>query len=317
MNQLNKNKKMLVEVSKDHYRKYFTTDSNPFVSDIFMNLVESKADKIVRLMTEDDTSMGLIAGIKNNVIKSPFSAPFGGFHYTHEYISYNVIYNFISCLKEYVAKNKFESISITLPPDLYQKSMNAKLINAFIKSGFEMETPNIMNWINLSDFNGKWVKSSCGQNCRKAVKNGLYFEVAKDEKTIKDAYEVIYNNRKEQGRKIYMTLEDILKVNEVIPVDFLAVKDQDGRCMGSGVFYRGHEKIVQGIFLGDTMEKRNLGVMDLLLLNIFELYKQMNFKYLDLGLSSLGGEPNSGLIRFKEIHNCSTSLRYTFSWSPQ
>ncbi len=36
---------------------------------------------------------------------------------------------------------------------------------------------------------------------------------------------------------------------------------------------------------------------------------------IDLGKSSTDGVPNIGLVRFKEIHNCISSLRYTFSLS--
>jgi hypothetical protein len=86
--------------------------------------------------------------------------------------------------------------------------------------------------------------------------------------------------------------------------------------MGAGFFYRGHEKIVQGFFVGDDLKKRNLGVMNFLYKNCYEYYKEMGIDYIDLGTSSFEGEPNVGLIRFKELHNCLTSLRYSFSWAP-
>lgn len=306
---------MLTEVSKDYYRTYFTTDPSLYISEAFIGLVAHKADKIFRLMDDTDKSMGLILGLKDNMLISPFSAPFGGFHYSHEHISYDVVFNFIAALKDFLAQQGLKGITVTLPPDIYQLNMNAKLSNAFISLGFTLETPNITNHVNLLDFDGTWVKSSIGQNCRKAIRNQLSFHVADDEKSRQDVYDIIYMNRVQQNRKIYMTLDDILKVSEVIPVDFILIKGEEGERMGAGIFYRGNEKIVQAIFLGDLMDKRNLGVMDLLFMKVYERYKAMNFQYIDLGISSLDGTANAGLIRFKEIHNCVSTLRHTFSWS--
>ena len=109
-----------------------------------------------------------------------------------------------------------------------------------------------------------------------------------------------------------MSLQDILDVNKVIPVDFFLVKNREGGNIGSGVFYRGHEKIVQGIFVGDVLSSRKLGTMDFLFLSVFNYYKEKGFDFIDLGKSSSDGEPNVGLVRFKEIHNCTSTLGYTF-----
>lgn len=307
---------MLVEVSKEEYRRNFTTDANMFITEAFIDLVENKCERVVHLMKDNDPSMGLIMGIKDGVAESPFSAPFGGFHYSHEYLFYNIVSDFLSDLKDYIAAQGLKEVQITLPPDLYQISMNAKLVNAFFRLGFTMATPDITNWADLKNFDGTWNKSMVAQNCRKAVKHGLTWSLVTDRKSMEDSYAVIYRNREEQGRKIYMTLDNLLEVNRIIPVDFFLVRDSEGKGIGASVFYRGHEKVVTGIFLGDDIEKRTLGTMNYLYKNCYEHYKEMGFVYIDLGTSSLAGEPNIGLIRFKELHNCFTSLRYSFSWAP-
>lgn len=307
---------MLIDTTKSLYRRYFGTDPSPFISEEFLGLVENKTDQLIRLIDENDKSIGLILGLKDGVLCSPISAPFGGFHYTHEHLLYSIVYDYLSDLKVFVREHGFERVIITLPPHLYQNNMNAKFINAFIRLGFNMSTPDIQNCINLKNFDGTWTKNTVGQNCRRAVKNQLSCSIVTDKKSMEDAYEIILCNRIEQERKIHMTLDEILKVNEILPVDFFLIKENNGCNIGAGIFYRGHPKIVQGIFLGDDMEKRSLGIIDFLIMNIYEHYKKMDFEYIDLGISSLCGDPNVGLIRFKEIHNCETSLRFTFWWSP-
>lgn len=305
---------MIVEVSKEEYRNHFPIDTNPFISEAFVALNTEKQDKVVRLIGKEDHSIGLLAGLKDGILRSPFSAPFGGLHYTHEYMSYNKVYTFLSDLKEYAAGEGLKQITIILPPDLYQVNMNAKLINAFVRLGYIMELPDLNNWMNLKLFNGEWTKSEVAQNCRKAMKHGLEWSVVTSFEDMREAYQVIHRNREGLGRKIYMTLEDILKVMDVFPVDFFIIREPSGNCVGAAILYRGHEKIVQGIFMGGDLEKRNLGVIDFMYMKLYYYYKELGYDYIDMGTSSLQGEPNPGLLRFKEIHNSDTSLRYTFTW---
>ena len=307
---------MLTDTTKTQYRRFFYSDPSPYISEPFLGLVENKVERLYRLMDEEERSIGLILGLKDGTLYSPFSAPFGGFHYSHEHVLYSVVYDYLADLKTFVKGQGFDRVVITLPPNPYQKNMNAKFVNAFIRLGYNMSTPDIQNCINLRKFDGNWTKNTVGQNCRRAIKRQLTCSIVTDEASRRDAYDVIFRNRVEQERKIHMTLEDLLEVNEIIPVDFFLVKDKDGSNIGAGIFYRGHDKIVQGIFLGDDMEKRSLGIIDFLVMNIFEHYKSLDYDYIDLGISSMCGDPNVGLIRFKEIHNCETSLRFTFWWSP-
>lgn len=307
---------MLIEVSKDVYRKYFSTDLNPYVSEAFIGLIGNKTDKVIRLMERDDHAMGLIAGLKDNALCAPFSAPFAGFHYSHEYLSYEIIFEFIFQLKNFVRENNLKKVSITLPPDLYQTNMNAKCVNAFVRQGFTMSTPEIINWIDLKKFDGTWVKTTVAQNYRKALHNQLSFHVVSDEQSMNKVYMIISRNREVQGRKIHMSLHDVVKVSSIMPVDFFLIKDRNGNSMGAGIFYRGHEKIAQGVFVGDVLEHRSIGIMDFLYASIYDYYQKMDYDFIDLGASCLNGEPNIGLLRFKEIHNCAASLKFTFTWSP-
>jgi hypothetical protein len=40
---------VLIDVSKDLYRKHFAEDPHPFITEAFIGLVEHKMDEIVRL----------------------------------------------------------------------------------------------------------------------------------------------------------------------------------------------------------------------------------------------------------------------------
>lgn len=94
---------MLIEVDQKAYRRRFSSDPNPFISNGFIELNKLKTERIVRLVSDSDRKeIGLVAGLNHGVLKSPFSAPFGGFHFRHENIYISEIDSFISSLKIFI-----------------------------------------------------------------------------------------------------------------------------------------------------------------------------------------------------------------------
>jgi hypothetical protein len=53
--------------------------------------------------------------------------------------------------------------------------------------------------------------------------------------------------------------------------------------------------------------------MDFLVLQLWSHYKALGYRYIDLGISTESGVPNEGLLRFKETHECVSSLRHTLT----
>lgn len=306
---------MLVEVLDKAYRQQFPNSPHPYISGPFIDQVKSKVDQVVRLMEESDkVSLGLIAGIKEGVLLSPFSAPFGGFHFRHDNIQTSDIDQFIMHLTDYASFRKIKIMRLTLPPDIYHQSFNSKLSNALLRNGFSTELPEITNWINLRQFNGEFSCRNARQNLHVSLRCKLSFGLAMDIHEKEIAYKVVKQNRIKMGRPIYMSFNDLLAVNELWPVDFFLVKDKNEQVVAAAIFYRGHQKIVQGIFWGDTDHGRCCRAMDFLAWNLWVHYKELDYHCIDLGVSSVCGMPNNGLIRFKEDHDCVSSLRLSFKW---
>jgi hypothetical protein len=127
-----------------------------------------------------------------------------------------------------------------------------------------------------------------------------------------EIYDLICKNRAKYGRPIYMTFKDIIDMNRLWPVDFFKVNSGDGSIVASAIFYRNHPDIGYAVFWGDNEAGRQLRAMDYLAFNLWTYYKDLGYKYLDLGISTEAGSPNEGLLRFKESHESTSSLRYKF-----
>lgn len=304
---------MIIEIEKSEYVKYFPIPPHPFISEKFIDLNSHKVDQIVWLVDDSGTAnMGLVAGVRNGTISSPFSAPFGGFHFKKENIYISEIDRFVNSLEAYAVTKDIKRIEIILPPFIYDGTFNSKVINSLIRNGYHNHIPELTNWIDLTEFEDNFTQKNSREYYRQALRNGLQFSITADESEKKMVYDVVAKNRARFGRHIFMTFDDIIATGDLWPVDFFKVTTSSGTLVASAIFYRFYSEICYAVFWGDNEEGRPLRAMDLLAFNLWSHYKKLGFRYVDLGISTEGGIPNEGLLRFKESHEATSSLRYKF-----
>lgn len=65
---------------------------------------------------------------------------------------------------------------------------------------------------------------------------------------------------------------------------------------------------------GDNVIGRSLSSMDFLIYNLWNHYKSLGYRSIDIGNSTVCGMPNETLLRFNEIHQCDSSVRFRFSY---
>ena len=304
---------MLIEADPKQYFHFFSSDPHPFITRGFTELNSKKAEKILYI-TEDvkKPGLGLIAGLRDGWLLSPFSAPFGGFHFRKETMYIHEMEEFLAALKTFVADQQYRGIKITLPPDIYNQTVNSKLVKSFYNEGYRNEVLDITNWVDLQAFQERFSQKNSREYYKQAVRNGLTFVRTDDEKMHREIYELIRHNREKFGRPIYMTLEDIKATGELWPVDYFRVTTTDGEIVAAAIIYQSHPEIAYALFWGDNDAGRQLRAMDYLAFHLWSHYKEQGFNYLDLGISTESGEPNEGLLRFKESHEAVSSLKYRF-----
>jgi len=189
------------------------------------------------------------------------------------------------------------------------------MIITLLRSDFSMEPLEITNWVNLRQFTGVFSDKNARTLFNQAVRYELSFHSISEKADKQAAFELVCQNRERAGRPIFMTFADLMNTGELWPVDYFRVNDKEGNMVAAAIFYRSHASITQAVFWGDNEQGRPLRAMDFLSSNLWNYYKTLGYDFIDLGISTESGTPNEGLLRFKETHDSTSSLRFSFFWS--
>ncbi len=256
----------------------------------------------------------MIVGVRDNEVKSPFSAPFGGFNYVSEDIKLHQIQEALSALDNWLVEKKFQKITIALPPFFYDQNYLAKLSNSFFLAGYTPQFQDINYQFqtgNAGEDYEKLIWKNARKNLRKSNSSDLVFEKL-EENNGEIAYEAIKINRQEKNIPLRMSWDQVKETAKLIKTDYFVVKSKELVLAGAIVFYVTPE-IVQVIYWGDLPEYSEHKTMNFLSSNIFKYYREIGVRFVDIGISTEFSVPNHGLCEFKEGIGCDLSLKFTFA----
>ncbi len=306
----------ILEVSAGLYAEILPLPFNIFCSAAFNELNKDKCDNLYYLLFKDSKyRLGLIAGSRNNALYSPFSAPFGGFSFLSSDIRLQAIDEALDLLENWASEKKMNSINITLPPAVYNDSFISKQINCLFRKEYITNKVDLNYVFHLDDFdenypNNAWYNAR--KNLKIALKSGLTFEkcIAVDEKEL--AYNIIHKNRDARGFPLRMTWQQVADTIKIIPADFFIINNDQQFPIAAAIVFHVSQADVQVIYWGDLSEFAKLKTMNFLSFKVFEYYKSVGKRMVDIGPSTENSLPNYGLCEFKESIGCKISQKLTF-----
>lgn len=309
-----------MEISRVTPKEYLQAFPQPwslFNSVYFSELNKEKCLDVHYLLFRDTKlRLGLVLGEKEGGLHLPFSAPYGGF-------SFNSSVSVMCYDEAFVALKKYADmlglhLHLTLAASIYDRSDNAKLHSALLRIGAKINYVDLNHHFELSRFDSyeDILESKIRNKLRNALSGNLKFTKldSKNPDDVARAYDVIRINHAERGNPLHMTLQNVLDTIKIIPADFFVVSDSDGHDVAAAQIFHALQDIYQVIYWGDVPLYSHLRSMNYLAYKVFEYYFRNcpKVKLLDIGTSSLHGDPNYGLCEFKENIGCNTSLKYTF-----
>lgn len=280
----------------------------------FAQLNSDKVECVHYLSFDDPkTCFGIVLGESNGVLRSPFSAPFGGFleKGTH---GLERMEKAVDALADY-AKERSLRLQITLQPMVYDETRLSMWVNVMMRKmqlhhtdlnyHFDISRmPNYSSVINRSA--RKLLNQALRQNfCLRKLDSGNRDDVAR-------AYNVISCNRKERGFPLRMTFEQVWQtVSQVITADFF-VLEHEGCDVAAAQIFHVADGIAQVVYWGDIRQYAKSRPMNYLAYSLFGHYAGNGLRILDIGPSTEDGIPNYGLCEFKESIGCSVTMKYCF-----
>jgi hypothetical protein len=306
----------IIEASEKDFNYLFPDTYHSYNSVNFNLLNKNKCEQIKFLVFKDNkVRLGLIVGLNDNCLISPFSAPFGGFSFKDDQIQIQKIEEAVNELINYSINKKYKSIKVVFPPIIYNDGFISKCISCFSRLGFNTEYIDLNFHFDLNKLNENYIHNILWRNARKNLtisqKYNFIFSKTENNDEFKLAYDVIKQNREARGFPLRMSFEQVFETTSIIECDSFLLY-LDNKPVASAIVFHVTKNIVQVIYWGDIPDYSDKKTMNLLSYKVFEYYKKTNIKVVDIGPSTDKGQPNYGLCEFKESIGCTITPKYSF-----
>ena len=300
----------ILEVSPETFDTTFPKPSHVFNSGAFNELNASRFESVYYLLFKDSKiRLGIVFGLRDNVLLSPFSAPYGGFENVSSDVKLYQIDAAIEALFQWSRTKGFNGLRIVPPSPFYTPDFSAKMTNCLFRAGFIMQNVELNYYYQTEHFTDSYPKTiwyNAKKNLNKSLSFGLTFEkLAAENGSI--AHSIIVQNRSERGFPMRLSWDQLKATSAVIPVDYFLVKHAD-TTIASAIIYHSAPSIVRVVYWGDLPKYSDFKTMNFLSYNVFKYYKEQGIKTIDIGHSTVDSVPNNGLCEFKEGIGCSIDL---------
>lgn len=293
----------LVSVTPEVYDSFFPTHSTAFAAPAFNMLNSGKAERIELLVGLDASGspeMGIIAGLRDGLWRSPFSSPMAAISWRRT-PSLASAGSFLSLV---VKRLSPLPLRLVLPPEFIAPSILSKIAGTAINMASKVTADYNYHYdLSLTPDFELHLKHNARKNFHKAQKAGFTFEAA----DIARAYEIISANRSSKGYYLAMSQTEVEATAAIIDIDAFILRQGDTD-VASAIIYRIAPGIAHVVYWGDTPGFEHLRPMNILPYHIFNHYHALGYKIVNIGTSSTDGIPNHGLCSFKESLGCTLSL---------
>lgn len=305
----------MIEGKSTLYDQVILNHIHSFNIAVFSQLNRSKCEEIFYLLYKDTKyRLGLSVGIKDGMLLTPFSAPFGGFSFIKQNIQIEVIEKAVEQLEAFSLTKYCTGIRLILPPLIYNESFIAKQINVLYRMGYKNSNLDLDFYIPLQTATSyeELLRYNAKKNLRISREQGFEVVLCNDDtKLQKIIYEVVKENRISKDKPMNMTWDEIQSTASVISTDFFLLKRGEEAIAG-GIVYKTAEGIRYVPFWGDKPGYASQRPMNFLSHYIAEYYKRAGDRYLHIGISTENSVPNYGLCEFKESIGCVVTPKLSF-----
>lgn len=289
-------------------KDYFQLHSNSS-NDTYVQLVRITTGKVCATIA--------FYGDEEYLFFSPKRGTFGGIM-LNETIEIQLIEQFLNVIKEYLIKIGARTISIKCPPFSHDLATCSIMTNILLRQGFRLSSHEL-NYDMKVDGRAFIDRIDYGniKRVRKCIRENLFAAQVGSDEYLK-VYQVIKENRERRGFPLSMSSEQLGKMVEIFPEKmyfFSVYLDKEMSSMlAAAVCIALTDKILYVFYWGDIAGTESYSPIALLASTIYEFCQKQGFIVLDVGTSTILGEPSYGIVKFKRNLGFSESLKLSFVW---
>lgn len=284
--------------------KYFKLHSNN-PSDIYAQCIKSSNGEV--LITS------ALYFTDNGAYLSPKRGTYGGLA-VHNSVDIVLVELFIKALKLHTERMGGKSICLKLAPTSHNASGISTLTNVLLRHNFFILSHELNYSLHIDEqlFKNR-IQYGNKKKLTKCINSGFLFQEERSE-NISEVYSTIQENRNRKGYQLSMTQDQLCDMQKLFPERFklFSVREPDkNMVIASAVCIIVNEGILYVFYWGDASGYEGHSPIAYLANGLYDYCKKLEFKILDVGTSTINGEPNYGLINFKRNLGFSESLKLT------
>jgi hypothetical protein len=293
-----------------------------FNSTAFNGLNTWQPREYVRIDHHDgDRLVGSFVGMRlGNEVGCGWSAPFGGPDFARPAETITNIAATIDRALDELTADGVDCIRVKAKPPFY--SGNEEMVKHVLHNrGFRIDACDLSYHIDIEPFSTPedyiaGLKSPARRALKHAFAEPYEFRELETIDEWRLAHDIILHNRAAKGRSVNLTLDYIWDLRQACgdKIRYFGLT-HNGRMVGSALLYRMNHDIELVEYWGDAFHDFERSPMNVLAYHVIAWSIQQGRRIVDLGLSSVNGEPNQGLIQFKQSILARPELRLNFVWN--
>ncbi len=293
-------------------------------SDYFKLHSRSAGDRYAQLVRMSDAKVCATLAFHEteaSVFSSPGRGTFGGLG-LNQATAPQLLEVFFAAVHGELVRAGATRIAIVGAPLSHDPALSALMANIVMRHGYTCSVPEL-NCDMVVDARSlaERVDYSNVKRIRKCEREGFTVGPVALE-WLPEIYWILLENRTRRGFPMTMSLEQLQMMAVMFPQRmqlFAAERPATGEGAGVGlaaaaVCFALTDRILYVLYWGDGPGLSAYSPVSLLVSAIYTFCQDRGFMLLDAGISTLHGEPNHGLTRFKQNLGFSLSLKMAFCW---
>ncbi len=279
--------------------RYMSIWDGPILSFYLINNKNGKTEGLVRFHGD------------KTVAWSPYRAPFASLLFTGD-ITFEVLREFIGYINETLKKYGYRKVYLKHYPDFYSPDMPNKVISALVFGGYQLKTTDINHHIILGDKPfSSLIHPMQKRRIKKCEDNEFKFTIH-DIQDTGSVYKKIQSFRLQKNIPLNIDLNTVKILFEKFPDHYKFCSVSDGKdIVAASIILKINNRVLYNFLPASNLTYSTSSPMVYLIRHMYEYARKENFKYLDLGISSINNEPQTDLIKFKERLGGIASVKFT------